>query len=85
LTTPRSKRWSAAQSGRTLLLVIGRELDDVERVAPRLDAFERVVAENGGLLYGPAYRDSVPLADPPPERLVSGCASATSRRSGSAR
>ncbi len=62
----------AAQSGRTLLLVTGRELDDVERVAPRLDVFERVVAENGGLLYGgPAYRDSVPLADPPPERLVS--------------
>ena len=57
---------------RTLLLVTGRELDDVERVAPRLDVFERVVAENGGLLYGgPAYRDSVPLADPPPERLVS--------------
>ena len=61
----------AAQSGRTLLLVTGRELDDLERVAPRLDLFERVVAENGGLLYRPADRDSVPLADPPPERLVS--------------
>ena len=35
---------------RTLLMVSGRELDDLRRVFSRLDLFERVVVENGALL-----------------------------------
>src|SRR4249920_3320708 len=57
-------------SGRRLVLVTGRELDDLQRVLPRLDLFERVVAENGALLYTPATREEVLLADPPSLALV---------------
>jgi HAD superfamily hydrolase (TIGR01484 family) len=42
-----------ASGGRTLL-VTGRELPDLERAFDRLDLFDRVVAENGGLLYDPS-------------------------------
>ncbi len=40
-------------SGRRTLLVTGRELRDLQRVFPRLDLFDRVVAENGAVLYRP--------------------------------
>ena len=56
------------KSGRKLLLVTGRELDDLFRVFPRLDLFDRVVAENGALLYRPTNREEKLLAEaPPPE------------------
>src|SRR5499427_4462152 len=55
------------KSGRKLILVTGRELDDLMRVCPRLDLFDRVVAENGALLYRPATREERQLAEPPPE------------------
>jgi len=54
-------------SGRKLLLVTGRELDDLAQVFPHLNLFERVVAENGALLYRPATNEAKPLAEPPPE------------------
>ena len=40
-------------SGRRLILVTGRELDDLKRVFPEIDIFDRVVAENGALIYNP--------------------------------
>jgi HAD superfamily hydrolase (TIGR01484 family) len=40
-------------SGRRTLLVTGRELRDLQRIFPRLDLFDRVVAENGAVLYRP--------------------------------
>lgn len=58
-------------SGRRLVLVTGRELPDLMAVFPHLDLFERVVAENGALLYRPQSRDERLLADPPPDELVS--------------
>jgi hydroxymethylpyrimidine pyrophosphatase-like HAD family hydrolase len=57
-------------SGRRLVLVTGRELEDLQRVLPRLDLFERVVAENGALLYTPATGEERPLAAPPSTKLV---------------
>ena len=57
-------------SGRKLILATGRELDDLERVFPRIDLFDRVVAENGALLYRPEDREEAPLAPPPPDRFV---------------
>src|SRR4051812_40950340 len=45
-----------AASGRKLILVTGRELPDLEKVFARIDVFDRVVAENGALLYTPASR-----------------------------
>jgi hypothetical protein len=57
-------------SGRRLLMVTGRELDDLQRVCDRLDLFEYVVAENGALLYHPATRAEKTLAPRPPEEFV---------------
>jgi HAD superfamily hydrolase (TIGR01484 family) len=57
-------------SGRKLILVTGRELDDLMHVFPRLDLFERVVAENGALLYRPATREERSLGESPKEEFV---------------
>jgi HAD superfamily hydrolase (TIGR01484 family) len=58
------------RSGRKLLLVTGRELPDLKRVFPELDLFDRVVAENGALLYEPAAKKESPLAPEPSPALV---------------
>ncbi|WP_445679884.1 HAD family hydrolase [Radicibacter daui] len=58
------------QSGRHLLLVTGRELPDLKHLLPDLSLFDRVVAENGALLYVPATGEERLLASPPPEALV---------------
>src|SRR5213595_1305473 len=58
------------KSGRKLILVTGRELDDLIKVFPRLDLFDRVVAENGALLYRPATREERRLAERPPEEFI---------------
>jgi hydroxymethylpyrimidine pyrophosphatase-like HAD family hydrolase len=58
------------KSGRRLILVTGRELEDLERVCPRLDLFDRVVAENGALLFRPADREIAALAAPPPPAFI---------------
>jgi len=57
-------------SGRALLMVTGRELDQLGEVFDRLDLFDRVVAENGALLYHPATGAERLLADPPPQAFV---------------
>jgi hypothetical protein len=57
-------------SGRRLILATGRELDDLIAVFPEVSLFERIVAENGGLLYRPASKEQVLLADPPPAEFV---------------
>jgi len=57
-------------SGRRLLMVTGRELDDLQTVCERLDLFEYVVAENGALLYHPATRAEKTLAPRPPDEFA---------------
>ncbi|HEU4640198.1 MAG TPA: HAD-IIB family hydrolase, partial [Candidatus Binatia bacterium] len=57
-------------SGRKLILVTGRELEDLFSVFPHYTIFERVVAENGVLLYNPATGEKKPLASPPPAKFV---------------
>jgi HAD superfamily hydrolase (TIGR01484 family) len=57
-------------SGRRVLLVTGRELDDLAGVCPRLELFTYIVAENGALLYEPATRTATALAPPPPKSFV---------------
>jgi HAD superfamily hydrolase (TIGR01484 family) len=57
-------------SGRKLIMVTGRELDDLARVFPHLDLFDRVVAENGALLYRPATREEKLLAEAPQARFI---------------
>jgi hydroxymethylpyrimidine pyrophosphatase-like HAD family hydrolase len=57
-------------SGRKLILATGRELDDLLSVLPEVSLFDRVVAENGGLLYRPATQEQIVLAEPPPPQFV---------------
>src|SRR5438874_4347790 len=57
-------------SGRQLLLVTGRLLEDLQKAFPRLDLFTSVVAENGALLYHPADSTEQLLGEAPPEQFL---------------
>jgi hydroxymethylpyrimidine pyrophosphatase-like HAD family hydrolase len=57
-------------NGRRLILVTGRELHDLKRVFPTLDIFDRIVAENGAILYTPATQTELALAAPPSSEFV---------------
>src|SRR5262245_55670319 len=57
-------------SGRNLILVTGREVDNLKKIFSRLDLFERIVAENGGLLYHPATLEERILAEAPPAEFL---------------
>ncbi len=58
------------KSGRRLVLVTGRELDDLEAVFPRFDLFNLIVAENGTVVYSPETREKRTLAAAPPPQFV---------------
>jgi hypothetical protein len=58
------------RSGRRVLLVTGREMPDLMKVCSRLDVFDRIVAENGALVYNPATGQETPLAAPPPPEFI---------------
>lgn len=58
-------------TGRKLLLVTGRELEELLGIFPGIAVFDRVVAENGALLYRPSTHERHELGEPPPESLVS--------------
>lgn len=58
------------QSARKLILVTGRQLDDLQSVFPRTDLFDRIVAENGAVLYTPQTKQKQVLTDPPNGALV---------------
>ena len=58
-------------SGRKLVLVTGRHLPDLLNVFEHLDLFERVIVENGGLLYRPETREQKLLTEPPNEHFLS--------------
>ena len=60
-------------SGRKLILVTGREVGDLETVYDRLDIFERVVAENGAVLFNPASKETHALAKAPRLNSSKGC------------
>ncbi len=57
-------------SGRRLILVTGRQLDDLQQVFPHLDLFDRVVAENGALLFRPGDREARLLDQGPPQAFL---------------
>lgn len=57
-------------SGRKLLLVTGRHLPDLVSIFPRLDLFDRVIVENGGVLYNPHTREEKLLCEPPNPRFL---------------
>ncbi len=57
-------------SGRKLILVTGRELDELLAIFPQITLFDRVVAENGALLYRPSSKEEKLLGTPPTEEFV---------------
>lgn len=57
-------------SRRKLILVTGRRLEDLMSVFERIDIFDRIVAENGALIYNPATREERVLGEPPPAHFV---------------
>ena len=57
-------------TGRRLILVTGRQLQDLLAVCPHVELFDRVVAENGAVVYWPATREEKLLGAPPPEPFV---------------
>jgi len=58
------------KSGRRTILVTGRLLGDLERVFPHLETFDKIVAENGALLYDPLTREEQLLGEPADMQLV---------------
>jgi phosphoglycolate phosphatase (TIGR01487 family) len=58
------------ETGRKVLLVTGRELPELLAIFKPIGIFDRVVAENGALLYRPHTGERVELGDPPPQALV---------------
>jgi hydroxymethylpyrimidine pyrophosphatase-like HAD family hydrolase len=57
-------------SGRRLLMVTGRQIEDLLAVCPEIDLFDLVVGENGALVYVPSTGVSRELAEAPPPRFV---------------
>jgi hydroxymethylpyrimidine pyrophosphatase-like HAD family hydrolase len=51
------------ESGRKLVMVTGRQLDDLLAIVPHPEVFDRIVAENGALVYEPATRELRPTSD----------------------
>ncbi len=58
------------KSGRKLVLVTGRQLDDLCQVFPEVNIFDCVVVENGAVLYFPSTREEFLLGSLPPEGFV---------------
>ena len=59
-----------AATGRKLILVTGRRIDDLTQVFPEVAIFDRVVAENGPLVYRPQSHETRALSTPPPAAFV---------------
>jgi hydroxymethylpyrimidine pyrophosphatase-like HAD family hydrolase len=60
----------ARTSGRRLVLVTGRVLDDLQRRCADLTPFDLVVAENGGVLFDPGSGRAEDLAERPPAAFL---------------
>jgi hydroxymethylpyrimidine pyrophosphatase-like HAD family hydrolase len=58
------------QAGFRLILVTGRELNDLASIFPNLFLFDVAVMENGAVLYHPGSGSIETLSEPPPASLV---------------
>jgi hydroxymethylpyrimidine pyrophosphatase-like HAD family hydrolase len=57
-------------AGLRLVMVTGRELTDLFNTFPSHAVFDRIVAENGAVLYDPATKSIRRLGPPPPPALL---------------
>jgi HAD superfamily hydrolase (TIGR01484 family) len=68
------RTWAAVRrlrdAGRKVILVTGRELEDLKTTCPHFELFDLIVAENGGLLYHPGQSTARALAAPPSAEFV---------------
>ena len=58
------------ESGRRLILVTGRIIEQLVHVFPQLKMCDLVVADNGALVYDPHTGEKRPLVGPPPREFV---------------
>ena len=58
------------RSGRRVVIVTGRELDDLLRVFPAAQSLDAIVAENGAVLHVPSTAETRDLAEAPPPPFV---------------
>jgi phosphoglycolate phosphatase (TIGR01487 family) len=58
------------ESDRKFILVTGRQMDELVQVFPQVNLCDRVVAENGALLYHPTTGEEKLLGEPPSEEFV---------------
>jgi hydroxymethylpyrimidine pyrophosphatase-like HAD family hydrolase len=64
----------ARAAGLRLVLVTGRELTDLVNTFPQTTMFDRVVAENGAVLFDPSTSALRVLAPPPPPAFLTALA-----------
>jgi len=57
-------------SGRRVVLVTGRILEDLQRVCPDLSIFDAIVAENGAVYVRPPAKEARLLGPQPPDALI---------------
>ena len=53
-------------SGRKVVMVTGRQLDDLLALLAEPELFARIVAENGAVIHVPETKETRALAEPPP-------------------
>jgi phosphoglycolate phosphatase (TIGR01487 family) len=58
------------REGRRLILVTGRQLESLRAVFPHYGVFDRIVAENGALLFNPTTQEERLVADAPPASFI---------------
>lgn len=58
------------ESGRRLILVTGRIVDQLLDVFPQIGLCNLVVADNGAVLFDPQTEERTPLEDPPPQAFI---------------
>lgn len=58
------------ESGRKLLMVTGRELEELLGLLAHPELFDKIVAENGALIYTPATKKTRTVAPGPPAAFV---------------
>lgn len=58
------------KTGRRLVLVTGRRLDDLQKIFPGYEVFDHIVAENGALIYHVKNGKEELLASAPPQSFI---------------
>ena len=58
------------ESGRRLILVTGRIIEQLLQVFPQIGLCDMVVADNGAVLFDPKSGKKYPLADPPSREFI---------------